>query len=78
LAVFVEMYEVFEKCDDSYDNCCKETFREYSSYVWDEKAIERGEDKPVEQDDYQLDVDRYFVNTALFRNKVRAVPFLYW
>lgn len=60
-----------------YNDCCKETFREYSSYVWDEKAAERGEDKPVKQNDHQLDADRYFVNTVLFGNKVRAVPSLY-
>nr|5OE8_A Chain A, Large subunit terminase [Deep-sea thermophilic phage D6E]5OE8_B Chain B, Large subunit terminase [Deep-sea thermophilic phage D6E]5OE8_C Chain C, Large subunit terminase [Deep-sea thermophilic phage D6E]5OE9_A Chain A, Large subunit terminase [Deep-sea thermophilic phage D6E]5OE9_B Chain B, Large subunit terminase [Deep-sea thermophilic phage D6E]5OE9_C Chain C, Large subunit terminase [Deep-sea thermophilic phage D6E] len=60
-----------------YNDCCKETFREYSSYVWDEKAAERGEDKPVKQNDHQLDADRYFVNTILFGNKLRAVPSLY-
>lgn len=60
-----------------YNDCCKETFREYASYVWDEKAAERGEDKPVKQNDHQLDADRYFVNTILFDNKARAVPSLY-
>lgn len=61
-----------------YNDCCKETFREYSSYVWDEKAAERGEDKPVKQNDHQLDADRYFVNTVLFgKTKAKAVPSLY-
>src|SRR5690606_31505211 len=32
-----------------YNDCCKETFKEFSSYVWDEKAAERGEDKPIEK-----------------------------
>ncbi|WII36831.1 PBSX family phage terminase large subunit [Paenibacillus thiaminolyticus] len=49
-----------------YNDCCVETFREFSSYVWDEKAAQRGEDKPVKQYDHQLDADRYFVNTILF------------
>jgi PBSX family phage terminase large subunit len=49
-----------------YNECCKETFREFSSYIWDEKAAARGEDKPVKQNDHQLDADRYFVNTILF------------
>lgn len=52
-----------------YNDCCEETFREYSSYVWDDKAVERGEDKPVKQNDHQMDADRYFVNTILFAPK---------
>lgn len=50
-----------------YNDCCVETFREFSSYMWDEKAADRGEDKPVKQNDHQLDADRYFVNTVLMR-----------
>lgn len=49
-----------------YNDCCKETFREFSSYVWDEKASERGEDKPIKQNDHHMDSDRYFVNTVIF------------
>lgn len=51
-----------------YNDCCIETFREYASYVWDEKATERGEDKPLKQNDHCLDSDRYFVNTVIFAN----------
>lgn len=51
-----------------YNDCCLETFREYSSYVWDEKAMNRGEDKPVKQNDHHMDGDRYFVNTIIFGN----------
>ena len=50
-----------------YNDCCKETFREFASYVWDEKAAERGEEKPVKQNDHQMDADRYFVNTVVMR-----------
>lgn len=50
-----------------YNDCCVETFREFSSYMWDEKAADRGEDKPVKQNDHQLDGDRYFVNTIVMR-----------
>lgn len=49
-----------------FHRSCKETFREFSSYVWDEKAAIRGEDKPVKQNDHHMDADRYFVNTMLF------------
>lgn len=51
-----------------YNDCCKETFREFSSYVWDAKAAARGEDKPLKENDHQMDADRYFVNTIV-KNK---------
>jgi PBSX family phage terminase large subunit len=51
----------------SYNDCCINTFREFFSYVWDKKAAERGEDKPVKQNDHCMDADRYFVNTVLFK-----------
>ena len=56
-----------------YNDCCKETLREINSYVWDEKAIARGEDKPIKQNDHQMDADRYFVNTILFNSQSVAV-----
>lgn len=52
-----------------YNDCCTNTFREFYSYVWDEKAAERGEDKPLKQNDHCMDSDRYFVNTIIFGNK---------
>ncbi|PEL12712.1 PBSX family phage terminase large subunit [Bacillus sp. AFS017336] len=52
-----------------YNDCCKETFKEFSSYIWDEKALERGEDKPKKEHDHQMDSDRYFVNTVLKKPK---------
>lgn len=50
----------------NYNDCCLNTFREFFSYVWDDKAAERGEDKPAKQNDHCLDADRYFINTILF------------
>lgn len=50
-----------------YNDCCKETFREFSSYIWDEKAAGRGEEKPIKQNDHQMDGDRHFVNTIVMR-----------
>lgn len=50
-----------------YNDCCTETFREFHSYVWDEKAVLRGEDKPKKENDHQMDGDRYFVNTIIAR-----------
>jgi len=49
-----------------YNDCCKETFREFASYIWDEKAANRGEEKPIKTNDHHMDSDRYFVNTVLF------------
>jgi len=41
---------------------CKETIKELNSYRWDEKAQERGEDKPIKQYDHCLDGLRYVCN----------------
>lgn len=61
-----------------YNDCCKETFREYASYTWDEKATARGEDKPNKENDHQMDGDRYFVNTVIVtKNKAKAVKSIY-
>jgi PBSX family phage terminase large subunit len=49
-----------------FNDCCINTFREFFSYIWDDKAAERGEDKPVKQNDHCMDSDRYFVNTIIF------------
>lgn len=42
---------------------CENTIREIESYVWDPKASERGEDKPLKQDDHCMDALRYAVYT---------------
>lgn len=44
---------------------CENTIREFASYTWDEKAMERGEDKPIKQFDHAMDAVRYFCNTVL-------------
>lgn len=49
-----------------YNDCCNETFKEFDSYVWDEKASNRGEDKPIKDNDHHMDADRYFINTVIF------------
>lgn len=41
---------------------CKGTVAEMQSYVWDEKAAERGEEKPVKQLDHGPDAIRYRIN----------------
>ncbi len=56
----------------AYNDCCIETFKEYSSYVWDDKAADRGEDKPIKQNDHHMDADRYFVNTIVYKRSLKA------
>ena len=48
---------------------CKETIKEFSSYIWDEKALERGEDKPIKQHDHCMDAVRYFAYTIVRRER---------
>ena len=43
-------------------NRCEDTKREFTSYVWDKKAQERGEDKPLKEYDHRMDALRYCVN----------------
>ena len=40
---------------------CKNMFKELSSYIWDEKAGKKGEDKPVKAWDHALDSLRYLI-----------------
>ena len=56
---------------------CGETIKEYSGYVWDTKAQEKGEDKPLKQSDHTKDTERYFLHTILGRGTARAVRSLY-
>ncbi len=39
---------------------CKKTIEEHLNYIWDAKAQERGEDKPVKKNDHTCDETRYF------------------
>ncbi|MFK4900603.1 PBSX family phage terminase large subunit [Lactococcus petauri] len=39
---------------------CVESFKEFASYVWDEKAAEQGKDEPVKAFDHHCDAHRYF------------------
>lgn len=48
---------------------CKETIKEFNSYIWDDKALERGEDKPIKQHDHCMDAVRYFAYTIVRRER---------
>lgn len=47
------------------EESCKNTIIEFLSYIWDEKAAEHGEDKPVKQFDHCMDALRYFCYTII-------------
>lgn len=49
------------------NDCCTNTIKEFQSYIWDEKAAERGEDKPLQENDHCMDMLRYFGYTVMRR-----------
>lgn len=54
-----------------FSESCQNTIKEFASYIWDPKAAEKGEDKPIKQYDHAMDAVRYFCYTIL--SKRRAV-----
>lgn len=42
---------------------CQNTVAEFSSYLWDPAAADRGEDIPLKENDHAMDAVRYFVKT---------------
>ena len=54
-----------------FASSCENTIQEFGSYIWDAKAAERGEDKPVKQHDHAMDAVRYFCYTVLNNRTVR-------
>ena len=44
---------------------CENTIKEFASYIWDAKASERGEDKPIKQNDHCMDALRYMCYTII-------------
>lgn len=51
-----------KKCGPLLDNIM--------SYIWDEKAAERGEEKPIKEFDHDLDALRYFVKTCINKRRL--------
>lgn len=52
-----------------YVDSCVKTIEEFGEYVWDDKAVARGEDAPLKQSDHCMDADRYFAYTIMFKKK---------
>lgn len=47
---------------------CVNTIKEFNSYIWDAKATDRGEDKPIKTHDHAMDAVRYFCYTIIRNN----------
>ena len=48
-----------------FDESCYDTFKEFSSYIWDDEACKKGEDKPVKEHDHSMDQIRYYCMTIV-------------
>ncbi len=49
---------------------CTQSLKEFSNYLWDSKASQRGEDKPIKQNDHAMDAQRYALYTHFFNKKL--------
>jgi PBSX family phage terminase large subunit len=55
------------------DRSCIHFRQEIETYVWDQKAKERGEERPVKQKDHAMDAMRYLVKTLTKRARMDRV-----
>lgn len=56
-----------------FNKDCKNTLQEFSSYIWDTKAADRGEDKPVKTNDHAMDSVRYFCYTIIRKSSGMSI-----
>lgn len=54
-------------------SCCKETIKEFNNYVWDIKASNKGEDRPVKDNDHCMDAMRYAIFTHFFKKSENSM-----
>lgn len=47
------------------NDICKETLKEFSSYIWNPKKLDHGEEEPLKEKDHCMDALRYFIYTIL-------------
>jgi PBSX family phage terminase large subunit len=47
------------------NDCCINTLREISGYIWNPKALEKGKEEPLKEKDHCMDAMRYFVEKVL-------------
>ena len=53
------------------DKSCVNFRKEINSYVWDDKARQRGEERPLKQKDHAMDAMRYLLATTISRFELR-------
>ena len=53
---------------------CVETIKSLSVYAWDPKAQDRGEDKPIKENDHPADALRYVCRRIFGRPDLRVLP----
>ena len=53
--------------------CCVESIKEYTNYVWDSKASDRGIDQPVKKNDHSNDSQRYALYTHFFESSGKSM-----
>jgi PBSX family phage terminase large subunit len=51
----------------------KALLKEISNYVWDAKAVERGDERPLKKDDHAVDALRYSVMTMINVSRIYAM-----
>ncbi len=61
--------------DLAFMPCCENTIKEFGAYLWNEKAVNRGEDAPLKESDHTMDATRYFVRTLRLVKKASEKPF---
>ncbi len=54
---------------------CERTIKEFRSYMWDNKAMMHGEDRPLKEHDHCMDAMRYFTYTIMRQEKVKVKGF---
>ena len=55
----------------AFSASCVNTIKEFASYIWDVKAVDRGEDAPIKQHDHAMDAVRYFCYMVLNNNRAK-------
>lgn len=55
------------------DKKCIRFRKELESYIWDQKAKERGEEKPVKQNDHAMDAVRYLIKTLTRKSRLERL-----
>jgi hypothetical protein len=56
--------------------CCKNTIGDYGGYVWDDKALIRGVERPLHTASHTKDMERYVLFTLFGENYINYDAFM--